>query len=74
MSFQYTTATKAVRLPPVIGYSKKSADIMMMYINYQRESGRLVTYNPQRQKERESRKKMVLGEKISYVSVRWPKS
>lgn len=46
MSFQYTTATKAVRLPPVIGYSKKSADIMMMYINYQRESCRLVTYNP----------------------------
>ena len=46
MSFQYTTATKAVRLPPVIGYSKKSADIMMMYINYQRESSRLVTYNP----------------------------
>lgn len=46
MSFQYTTATKAVRLPPVIGYSKKSADIMMMYINYQRESRRLVNYNP----------------------------
>ena len=46
MSFQYTTATKAVRLPPVIRYSKKSADIMMMYINYQRDSSRLVTYNP----------------------------
>jgi len=33
MSFQYSTATKAVRLPPVIGYSKKAADSLMMYVN-----------------------------------------
>ena len=36
-------------MPPVIGYSKKNADIMMMHINYQRDRGSLVTYTPQAQ-------------------------
>ena len=40
-------------MPPVIGYSKKNADIMMMHINYQRDSGSLVPYNPQALDEEE---------------------
>ena len=36
-------------MPPVIAYSKRNADIMMMHINYQRDNGSLVTYTPQAQ-------------------------
>jgi len=36
MSFQYSTATKAVRAVPVVFYSSKLAGIVMGYINYLR--------------------------------------
>lgn len=36
MSFQYSTATKAVRAVPVVFYSSKLAGMVMGYINYLR--------------------------------------
>lgn len=36
-SFQYGTATKAVRAVPVVAYSMRAANHMMGYVNYSRD-------------------------------------
>lgn len=39
-SYQYGTATKAVRAVPVVHYSSRVANMFMGYVNYTRESKR----------------------------------